>query len=86
MADRNRVTEKQILPNTFWVVTTEWRGGNDQRKIQLENIHYSEKSALADWEKQTKERHNLSYDRDPDHDSGFIRHSLRKFTSEVVEQ
>lgn len=85
MADRNRVTEKQILPNTLWVVTTEWRGGNDQRKIQLENIHYSEKAALADWEKQTEERHNLSYDRDADHDSGFVRHPLRKFTAEAVQ-
>lgn len=80
MADRNSVTEKQILPNTFWVVTSEWRGGHNQRKIQLENIHYSEKSALADWEKQTKEHHNRSYSQDPDYDSGFVRHPLRKFT------
>jgi hypothetical protein len=85
MADRNRVTEKPVLPNTFWVVTTEWRGGHDQRKVQLENIHYSEKAALADWEKQTVERHNLSYGREPDYDSGFERHPLRKFTAEVVE-
>jgi hypothetical protein len=85
MADRNRVTEKQLLPNTFWAVTTEWRGGNDQRKVQLENIHFSEKAALADWEKQTVERHNLSYGYEPDRDSGFVRHPLRKFTAEVVE-
>lgn len=85
MADRNSVTEKPILPNTFWVVTTEWRGGHDKRKLQLENIHYSEKAARSDWEKQTKERHNLSYNQEPDYDSGFVRHPLRKFTAEVVE-
>ncbi len=84
MADRNRVTEKQVLPNTFWVVTTEWRGGHDQRKVQLENIHYSEKAALADWEKQTKEKHNSSYNLELDYDSGFVRHPLRKFTAEEV--
>jgi hypothetical protein len=85
MADRNNVTEKQVLPNTFWVVTSEWRGGHNQRKIQLENIHYSEKAALADWEKQTKEKHNSSYNLELDYDSGFVRHPLRKFTAEVVE-
>jgi hypothetical protein len=84
MADRNRVTEKQVLPNTFWVVTTEWRGGHDQRKVQLENIHYSEKAALADWEKQTKEKHNSSYNFELDYDSGFVRHPLRKFIAEEV--
>lgn len=84
MADRNRVTEKPVLPNTLWVVTAEWRGGHNQRKIQLENVHYSEKSARADWEKQTKEHHNLAYKLDPDYDSGFVRHPLRKFTSEFV--
>ncbi len=85
MADRNHVTEKQVLPNTFWVVSAEWRGGHNQRKIQLENIHYSQKSALADWEKQTKENNNLSYKRDPDYDSGFVRHPLRKFVVEVEQ-
>lgn len=85
MADRNSVTEKPLLPNTFWVVTAEWRGGDNQRKIQLENIHYSEKSALADWERLTKENHNRSYNREPDYDSGFVRHPLRKFTGEVQQ-
>lgn len=85
MADRNIVTEKTILPNTFWVVTAEWRGGHNQRKIQLENIYFSEKAARTNWEKLTKERHNEHYNLAPDYNSGFVRHPLRKFTAEVVE-
>jgi hypothetical protein len=85
VADRNNVTEKQVLPNTFWVVTAEWRGGCDDRKIQLENIHFSQKAAFADWERLTKENHNLSYKRDPDYDSGFVRHPIRKFVVEVEQ-
>jgi hypothetical protein len=85
MADRNLVTEKQLLPKTFWVVSAEWRGGHNQRKIQLENIHFSRKAALADWEKLTKENHNLPYKRAPDYDSGFVRHPIRKFIVEVEQ-
>ena len=50
------------------------------RLLQKKNIHYSEKSARADWEKRTKEHHNLAYKLDADYDSGFVRHPLRKFT------
>ena len=86
MADRNNLTEKQLLPNTFWVVTAEWRGGYNDRKIQLENIHFSQKAALADWEKLTKENHNLAHRRAPDYDSGFVRHPIRKFVVEVNDE
>lgn len=76
---RNQVTEKPILPNEFWVVSAEWRGGYDRRKFQLENIHLTQRAAKVDWERLTPENHNAQHNRPADFDAGFVRHDIRHF-------
>lgn len=75
MAFRNRVTEQPLLPNEFWVVSAEWKAGHDKRRVQLENIHTTEKAALKDWERIDPESRT---------ETDFKRHPIRHFRT--IEQ
>lgn len=70
MTFRNRVTEQPLLPDEFWIVSAEWKGGHNNRRIQLENIHTSEKAARADWQRLDPATRT---------ETGFKRHPLRHF-------
>lgn len=81
----NMVTERgPVSGKTLWLVSTEWRGGDDKRRFMLHNVYDDERQAKAEWEAQTAENHNNNYKLPSGFDAGFIRHPLRKFT-EVVE-
>jgi len=75
----NRVTEKPRTGGTIWIVSAEWRGGHDQRKFLLENVHRSHAEALVDWERLTPENHARNFGLPPDADRGFVRHPIRVF-------
>lgn len=79
MPFRNRVTEQGILPDEFWMVSAEWRGGHDRRKFHLENLHLTEKAARADWERLTPENHNTQHNRPIEYDAGFVRRPIKHF-------
>ena len=77
MADRNRVTERPILPDEFWVVTAQWRGGHNKRPIRLENIHFTEKAARKDWGRLDPAKRE---------ETEFRRHPLRHFKLQEQDQ
>lgn len=80
MAEFNRVTEQQFAGKDLWIVAAEWRGGHNRRVIRLENIFFSNGEALAAWESQTAENHNMKHGLPADYDAGFVRHPLRQYT------
>lgn len=56
MKIRNQVTAKPT-PQSFFVVSMSWQGGEDKRKITLENWYDSEKESLAEKERLEKNEH-----------------------------
>lgn len=70
MAFRNRVTEGSLLPDEFWLVSAEWKGGHNLRRIQLENIHTTEAEAIKDWQRLEPEART---------ETDFKRHPIRHF-------
>ena len=80
MAEFNRVTEKtRNHARELWIVSAEWHGGHDRRLFRLENVHFSESAARADFNQLTAEKHNTDLGRPADFDSGFKRLPMRHF-------